>query len=307
MRRHIFYFLVSIALMHQAAAQQKKVCFTIDDLPVVNYGKADITVDKEITTKLIASFNKYAIPAIGYVNERKLYSDRNLDDMKVALLKIWLEGGYELGNHTYSHPSYHKVSYDAFINDLIAGEKVTKPLAEGYGSKYHYFRHPYLHIGKTKESADSLSMFLSEQGYVESPVTIDPDDYLFAKKYHVALINGEQEVAKKVAQLYLDHIERKILYYENVSVALFDRNMNHTLLLHANLLNADYLDEMAEIFQKHNYHFVSQTDVLEDKAYQTEITKYGPWGISWLDRWALSLGKAYVIKNDPQVPDFIKK
>ena len=95
--------------------------------------------------------------------------------------------------------------------------------------------------------------------------------------------------------------------YENVSVALFDRNMNHTLLLHANLLNADYLDEMVEIFQKHNYHFVSQTDVLEDKAYQTEITKYGPWGISWLDRWALSLGKAYVIKNDPQVPDFIKK
>jgi hypothetical protein len=45
---------------------------------------------------------------------------------------------------------------------------------------------------------------------------------------------------------------------------------------------------------------------LQDEAYQTPITVYGKWGISWIDRWALSQGKkGDFFKGDPETPAYI--
>ncbi len=52
-----------------ANAQDKKICITVDDLPVVTYGNDEPIFAKEITIDLMNTFNKYDIPAIGYVNE----------------------------------------------------------------------------------------------------------------------------------------------------------------------------------------------------------------------------------------------
>ena len=55
------------------------------------------------------------------------------------------------------------------------------------------------------------------------------------------------------------------------------------------------------------YTFISQEAALTDEAYQSEITKYGNWGISWIDRWAMSRGKkGEFFKDDPQTPSFVK-
>ncbi|MEM6526390.1 MAG: hypothetical protein AAF693_21530 [Bacteroidota bacterium] len=88
---------------------------------------------------------------------------------------------------------------------------------------------------------------------------------------------------------------------------MFVRNISHTLLLHANLLNADYLDEIAELFKNNGYRFISQEEVLKDPAYSSPVTKYGDWGMSWIDRWAMSQGKTTLLRDDPKVPDFVVK
>lgn len=307
MSRLLLVVVFWLAFVEMSWAQQKQVCVTVDDLPVVNYGNDDPEFLKEVTEKLITTFDAHSIPAIGYVNERKLYKDGRLDESNVALLEYWLEAGYELGNHTYSHHNYHKTPFNTFTEDILKGEKITRPLSEKYGMPYRFFRHPYLRIGKTQSSADSLSSFLSDQGYTESPVTIDPDDYLFAKAYHIALKKGDSLKASKVATAYLKHIEKKIQFYEEVSTKLFNRNISHTLLIHANLLNADYLGEVAQIFKKKGYTFISQEEVLKDTAYGTPVTRYGDWGMSWMDRWAMTQGKNTLLRDDPLVPEFILK
>lgn len=287
-------------------AQQKQVCVTVDDLPVVNYGKNDPEFLEEVTSKLISTFNSYSIPAIGYVNGGKLYDQGILDEDRVTLLKKWLKSGYNLGNHTFSHYNYHKTSFTDFTEDVLNGEDVIKDLTQQFKRPYEYFRHPYLRIGASKESADSLRQFLKAHGYREAPVTIDPDDYLFAKVYQIALNKADSTKAKKVADAYLVHMESKILFYEKLSQELFSRDIAHTLLIHANLLNADYLDEVAEIFKKHGYTFVSQEEVLKDSAYSSPVTKYGDWGMSWMDRWAMSNEKYDLLGADPKVPEFIR-
>lgn len=279
---------------------------TVDDLPVVPYGVEESEFQRELTQQLIQTFDKYEIPAIGYVNERKLYRNGQLDANKVNLLELWLSNGYELGNHTFSHPNYHNTPFNEFSADVLRGEKITKPLSEKYNLPYRYFRHPYLRIGTSQSHADSLHNFLKQNGYTPSPVTIDNEDYIFAKAYHIAYSKGDEELMSKIGSTYVDYMEDKLLFYEKSSQTLFGRNIPQTLLIHANLLNAHYLDNLAEMYVSHGYSFISQEEVLKDEAYQSPVTRYGPWGISWIDRWAISRGvDRSFFEGDPLAPDFV--
>jgi hypothetical protein len=85
------------------------------------------------------------------------------------------------------------------------------------------------------------------------------------------------------------------------------RNIKHILLLHSNAINADHLDELAERYKKLGYSFISMASALTDPAYQKKITEYNNWGISWIDRWALSAGKkGDFFKDDPATPEYVK-
>jgi hypothetical protein len=163
-------------------------------------------------------------------------------------------------------------------------------------------------VGNTKIKADSLSRFLSDHGYKEAPITIDNEDYLFAAAYQRAKVSRDKARTQQIVRDYIDYTERKLKYFEKQSNRLFGRNISHILLLHANWLNSDYIDSITAIFRKNNYQFVSMSKALEDKAYETAITAYGNWGISWIDRWALSKGKTgEFFKDEPIIPEHIGK
>ena len=66
------------------------------------------------------------------------------------------------------------------------------------------------------------------------------------------------------------------------------------------------VDELASMFLKNNYEFISLAEALKDPAYQTEVTSFGNWGISWIDRWAMSAGKKKeFFKEEPATPEYI--
>ncbi len=309
-RRVLFLILFSILTYVSSIGQRKQVCFSIDDLPTVNYGISDTAFHIEVTHKLIASLNKFKIPAIGFVNEIKLYENKSKDPIpfQVSLLKYWLENGLELGNHTFSHPDYNSVSLNNYSQDILKGETVTKEILKRNGNRLTYFRHPFLHTGNSKEKSDSLHHFLTSHGYTVAPVTIDNDDYLFALAYHRTKNKGDIQLMKQIREDYVDYMEQKLHYFERQSHQLFGRNIKQILLLHASLLNADAMEFLASMYQRNGYEFISMTEALEDEAYKTEITRFGNWGISWIDRWALSQGKkGDFFKDDPVTPDYIRK
>ena len=303
MKKSGILLLLFLLLFQAVVAQPRQVCVTIDDLPTVAYGEAN---HDEITRKLIAHFQRYRIPAIGFVNESKLYEAGKVQSERVALLQQWLDKGYELGNHTYGHVDYHQVPFTTFSADVLKGEHITLPLSKAAGLPWRYFRHPYLHIGKTQAAYDSLAVFLSNQGYTEAPVTIDNADYLFAKAYSNAHKINNQAEMKRIGTDYVAYMEAKVAFYEVSSRKLFEREIPQVLLIHASLLNADYLGELAAMYQRRGYEFVSLPRALEDKAYQEPVTKFGSYGISWIDRWALSRGvpRAF-FANDPETPAYI--
>jgi hypothetical protein len=96
-------------------------------------------------------------------------------------------------------------------------------------------------------------------------------------------------------------------YYEQQSQVIVGREIRQTLLLHANLLNADAIDRLARMFEQRGYAFISLDQALEDPAYGLEDTYVGQAGMTWLHRWAITQGRKGIFAGEPVVPEWIER
>lgn len=309
MRFGVFFLILFWLSALESFGQKKYVCISVDDLPVVDYGEYDTVVQERILNHLIVSFEKNRIPAIGFVNEEKLYGyDGKPLPFQIHLLEKWLNAGLQLGNHTYSHPDYNIVSFKTYASDILKGELITKQLLRKRGQKLLYFRHPYLHLGPTRTKADSLQNFLNQHRYITAPITIDGEDYAFAYAYYKAKSRRDVMLEKQVVADYLSYIDQNIKHFDKESMGIVGRYVDQIILFHASMLNADCMDDIITIFRKNGYGFLPIDKVLRDPVYKTPITVYGEWGCSWLDRWALTLNKkGDFLMGAPEVPEYIRK
>src|SRR5579864_2617918 len=120
------YCLPSNPLYAQTAQKlDRQVAVTIDDLPAGMADRlpaADITA---MTTKLLGTLRDQKIPIVGFVNEKKLYKMGEVDE-RIKALQMWLDYGFELGNHTFSHMSLNQVGLKAWEDDVVQGESVLR-------------------------------------------------------------------------------------------------------------------------------------------------------------------------------------
>ncbi len=175
--------------------ETKKVCFTFDDLPVAVLSDKSDAFQHAVTTKLLRAMTQHRIPAIGFVNEDKLYKDnKHVDTLKVNMLRLWLKAHMDLGNHTFSHLDFNRTDCKVYFQDILDGEKITRPMIKEYHNTLKYFRHPYLNTGDTKLKADSLHNFLKSRKYIEAPITVENSDWIFALAYDSAMIKKRQYI-----------------------------------------------------------------------------------------------------------------
>lgn len=284
----------------ESSQQQKEVVVTIDDLPL-NGPQFEAGRLRTMTDKFLAAINKHQIPAVGFVNESLLYRPGETD-ARIAILKAWLDGGVELGNHTFSHLGFQNTPLAEYQDDFIRGEAVTRMLMKQKGRKARYFRHPFLQMGTTREIEKSFENFIAERGYQAAPVTIDILDWLILSADSNARTQGDLEMMKRVSEEYLKFAERKFEFCEQVATELFGRPIKHILLLHANELTADNLDGLATMLKNRGYRFITLEEALKDPIYQAP-EKYRDTS-DWLSHWALS---KEIKSNPPMPPDFIQK
>lgn len=285
---------------------RQEIAVTFDDLPL-NGPQFELERLREMTSKLLKTFAEHRIPVVGFVNERQLYRAGEIDE-RVAVLKMWVDAGLELGNHTFSHPSLQRTPVAAFQDEVIRGETVTRMLLTGAGKKLRYFRHPFLQTGPTLEVRATFEGFLKERGYTIAPVTVDNSDWMFNSVYTNAKTRGDRELMKRVGEAYVSYVDAVFDFHERASLALFARPIKHTLLLHANELNADYFGEVAGVLKRRGYSFITLEEALQDEAYAEPDKFAGPSGVSWLYRWDFTRGKKQINwREEPPVPEFVRK
>lgn len=288
-----------------ARMSQREVAVTFDDLPGVQTGGAYCSPKtlENINRRLIASLKKHQVPALGLVVESRICESEK--SALPGLLRMWLDAGLQLGNHSFSHFDLNNTPLAAYQADIIRGETVTQRLLNERGQRLKYFRHPYLHAGKDLETRAALERFLFERGYKIAPVTIDNQEWVFAEVYARALRGRDIQTQRRVKSAYIAYMNEIFEFFERRSIEVTGAEIRQILLLHVNPLNADCFDELVQMMKMRGYKFISIDEALEDPAYRLEETYAGPRGLSWIHRWSISKGLG--MKDEPAEPQWIKQ
>jgi peptidoglycan-N-acetylglucosamine deacetylase len=293
----------SLSMKAQDAQKpDRQVAVTIDDLPAGMADRlpsADITA---LTTKLLGTLRDQKIPVVGFVNEKKLYKPGEVDE-RIKVLQMWLDYGFELGNHTFSHASLNQVGLKAWEDDVIRGESVTSLLLAPRKMKLRYFRHPYLDTGRDLLTRRQAEAFLVERGYRIAPITLDGWDWMFAGLYEDAKKRNDTALQQQIVKEYLAYHDAVFAYSEQFSVKVVGYEPKQILLLHASNLEADHIGELMDLLRKRGYRFITLEDALGDTAYSLPDTYVGEGGTGWLDHWAITRGK--IPQGAPAFPQWV--
>jgi beta-lactamase regulating signal transducer with metallopeptidase domain/peptidoglycan/xylan/chitin deacetylase (PgdA/CDA1 family) len=284
---------------------KRQVAVTFVSLPAVGtYYNPRAEKD---TRRLLASLAANNIRTVGFVNENQLYNDEGgkFDEERARLLQLWLDAGHELGTQTREHTNLYKASLEEFQQDVLRGEEVTGKLMRERGLPLRFFSYPYLNTGPNRETKEAAERFLAARGYRIHQVTIDNYDWLFGRVYAQARRVDDEETMKRVADEYVPYMERMFEYYEDLSRDTLGYELPQVLMLTAHSLNAHKMDELISMMKRRGYSFVTLDEALQDKAYGKPTTLTGPWGISWLERWAMEHN--YKFKSEPRMSNFMRQ
>jgi peptidoglycan/xylan/chitin deacetylase (PgdA/CDA1 family) len=297
--------MLALAALQAQTPAARRVAITIDDGPVVNE-MTDLGNFQRITNGLVGSFQVERVPVTIFINERQL-NVPGQRDARAAVVEQWLNAGFEVGNHTYSHLSASKVPVEQFQDDVVKGEVITRAILERRGLQLVWLRYPYLHAGATAETHQAIVAFLDQRKYRVAQVTVHYADYTFAGAYGRELRLGNIDVAEKIKQAYLEQVDVGFNYAERSSVELFGREIPQILLIHCNELNSVTLRESIARMRKRGYTFITLDEAMQDPAYQRPDTFAGPGG-SWLSHSATVMGKRLTpetVAARPVVPKWI--
>ncbi len=282
-------------------AAQKRIAVTIDDLPWVERDGSTARA-LEGTRVLLDTLKAHGVPAVGFVNANKIEERADGPEWS-AMLKQWMDGGLDLGNHTYSHRDLNGLSPAEYQQEVILGETPWRAWMDRLRPASRlYFRHPFTHTGGDKGKREAFESFLTGRGYRVAPFTIENSDYLFDWVRWKVESRGDRELASKVQAAYAEHHTAMMNYFEQLSRAYFDRDVAQILLIHTNEINRRMLGELLTTIEQRGYRFVTLDEALRDPAYATADLYVGKGGPSWLHRWGIALGKEMDLRNEPDPP-----
>lgn len=279
MRKHCYFFLFSFITL-SAFAQERSVSITIDDVPNVHLYTASGN-----SSGLLKKLDSLNLPVAIFINEGNLKRNNAFDQNK-KLLQSWISRPYvTVGNHSYSHPNYGEIGFDAFKDEVLKGEELSRKMAEDAGKKLEYFRFPFNAMGK--DSAEQLRMrqFLTEHHYISTPFTVESEDWLYTQLYEKALKEGKAEEAKSIGNRYVELSLQLFEYLDGVALKVTGKPVKQIYLCHDNLLNTVYLPVLIQKLKEKKYRLISLAEAMDDPAYRLPLYYHGNWGFSWLYRW----------------------
>jgi peptidoglycan/xylan/chitin deacetylase (PgdA/CDA1 family) len=145
------------ALFH-GSRHEKKIALTFDACPSSAHGG----FDKRIVQILVDS----GVPATFFLSGKWIIRHKN-DVKKLALIP-----GFELGNHSYSHPHCTTISDDSIRQELERTESLLKNIA---GTSSKLFRPPY---AETDQRVDSIAQKIGLTTVMYDLASGDPDSTL---------------------------------------------------------------------------------------------------------------------------------
>jgi peptidoglycan/xylan/chitin deacetylase (PgdA/CDA1 family) len=311
MRKFLLFFLICLLSIH-LSAQKRSVALTFDDLPLAlagsseNSNPAEVLAETRAVNKaILQALRRRHAPAIGFVNEKKVVRNGQTEQNR-AILREWIRQGHELGNHTYSHADLTELTVESFEKEIVDGEPTIRLLMATAGKPVRFLRFPFNHTGETVDKHAAIAAFLQQHGYMVATCTIDNSDWVFARAYRLMLDRHDATSIARLRADYLEYTRKEIEYYNQLTRHVFGHEIPQVMLLHANRLNADLLEQVLQIFERLDYKFASLQEAQADPAYRTPDTFLSSAGPMWGYRWAKELHVKVDGRTEPEVPEWVE-
>lgn len=269
--------LLAAALLAAAcSAQAQSVAFTFDDGPVL--GSTPRMTAGERNAAMLAALAKHRVQAALFITAA---SGANTPE-GLALARAWGDAGHAIGNHTVTHPDLHQTDLAAYQQEVLECDRLIRTLP-GYRK---WFRYTFLREGNTPAKRDGMRSFLREQGYRNAYVSLDTSDWRLNEELVKLLTANPAADTAPLRKAYLAHVRQRAEAYRALSQQLQGRDIAQVLLLHHNLINALWLDDVIAQFKDMGWSIIPPEQAFQDPVYALLPERAAP-GQSLL----LSLGR----------------
>lgn len=188
------------------------------------------------------------------------------------LLKLDKKGHF-LCNHSMNHLHLSAQKLDDFKEEILQVDGILAP----YQNMRKWYRYPFLDYGERVQSGgdrfkalQSIAI-LKEMGYSEGYVTINTFDWHIDTKLSQAKKNGYTIHYESLKDLYLKLVKSWCQYYIDFYAKLFPEEFTHTLLFHANDLNALFLQDILEMIKQSGWNIVSPESAFTNTHWRKSI------------------------------------
>jgi len=237
------------------------VALTFDDVPAAGDlipGQTRAGIARQLTAVLKAHHLK---GVYGFVIASALEDDPDAQEA----LRIWVDEGMNIGNHTYSHPSLTDETAEAYKQDIARNEPALARYAKN--RDWHWFRYPYLCEGDTLQKRHAVRNWLHAHGYRIAQVTLNFNDDDWDDAYGRCVVKHDDAAIGWLRQSYLEDAEQFIRVGRQEQQIVFGREIPNVLLLHETAFTTLMLPELLDLLRKQGFRFAPLAKVESDPAY----------------------------------------
>lgn len=248
--------LASCVALFSARVTAQTVAITIDN---PNVEPTPLYTSEMRDKKMLSALKKHDLKVVLFAQGMQVDNQEGR-----ALLQRWNHDGHTIGNHTFSHWSLNQVDEKQYEQDTLKNEK----LLNKYSHFKKIFRFPFLKEGDTLEKRDAFREFLRKNHYEFGSVTIDASDWYISDRLEKRLMKNPQADIAPYKKYYLDHLWNRAQYYDNLAIQVLGSSPSHTLLIHHNLLNALFLEDVIQLFKDKGWHVINADDAFSDPVFK---------------------------------------
>lgn len=261
-------------LLQVCAVNAVSISITIDDHPMPPANRFTL---QERTNRILRACDKHDCK-IAFFCVGDSIAERDGDNRLSQAINA---KGHFLANHSYTHSFSSSLTLAQQEEEILKTEKLLQPFTH----MRKWFRFPYLdygHIekrgGSPEKSREELAL-LQKLGYIDGFVTINTFDFHLDGQLQKALKNGDDIDYEQLKKVYVGLVQEWCHYYIDLYKNELGKDITHTLLLHANDINALFLDDIIQMIKDNGWHVVSPEASFKDVAWRKkEYEKHQPFG-----------------------------
>lgn len=252
----LFVLVAVLAFALPAAAAQKRIALTFDDVP---RAPGSTYTPAERTVALIAALRQAGVEqAAFFVTTGHL--ERPYGAGGEDRIAAYVDAGHVIANHSHSHRHLRNMAPADYVADLDRAAEWLR----GRPGLRPWYRFPFLDEGEDVVRRDAVRAALRERGLSNGYVTVDLWDWWFDDKVNEGARQGQTIDRDALRDLFVRSIVESADFTDALAVRTLGRSPAHVLLLHESDTTTQFIGEAVAALRADGWEIVTADEAFAD-------------------------------------------